>query len=48
LLVLAIAAVGVIILLALLKKPVSVRAFTLIVLVAGLGALIMYEPRIVA
>jgi hypothetical protein len=44
----AVAAVGVIVLLALLKKPVSVRAFTVIVLLAGFGALVMYDPTIVA
>ena len=44
----AIASVGVLVLLALLKKPVSVRTFTLLVLLAGLSALVMYDPTIVA
>jgi hypothetical protein len=44
----AIAAVGVVVLLALLKKPISVRTFTLLVLLAGVGAVILYDPTIVA
>ncbi len=43
----AIAAVGVIVVLALLKKPISVRAFTAMVLVAALGAVVLYNPQVV-
>ena len=44
----AIASVGVIVVLALLKKPVSVRAFTLMVLLAAVAAYILYNPGSVA
>jgi hypothetical protein len=44
----AIAAIGVIVVLALLKKPVSVRAFTVMVLIAAIAAFILYDPRVVA
>jgi hypothetical protein len=44
----AIASVGVIVVLALLKKPVSVRAFTLMVLLAAIAAYILYNPGSVA
>lgn len=44
----AISAVGVIVLLSLLKKPVSVRAFTIMVLLAAVGAFILYNPAVVA
>ena len=44
----AIAAVGVIIVLGLLKKPISVRAFTVLVLVAAVAAYVLYNPGAVA
>ena len=44
----AIAAVGVIVALALLKKPVSVRAFTVLVLLAAIAAYVLYNPTVVA
>jgi hypothetical protein len=44
----AIAAVGVIVVLALLKKPVSVRAFTVLVIVAAVVAAVLYNPSVAA
>lgn len=44
----AISAVGVIVVLGLLKKPISVRAFTILVLVAAVAAYILYNPSVVA
>ena len=44
----AIAAVGVIVVLALLKKPVRVRAFTVMVLLAAIAAYVLYNPTVVA
>jgi hypothetical protein len=44
----AVAAVGVIVVLGLLKKPISVRAFTVLVLLAGVVAYILYNPGAVA
>ena len=44
----SIAAVGVIIVLALLKKPVSMRTFTVLLLVAAVAAYILYNPTAVA
>ena len=44
----AIASVGVLVVLALLKKPVSVRTFTLMVLLAAIAAYILYNPGSVA
>jgi hypothetical protein len=44
----AIASVGVIVVLALLKKPISIRAFTLLVLVAAVAAYVLYNPGAVA
>ena len=44
----AIASVGVIVVLGLLKKPISIRAFTVLVLVAAVAAYILYNPGSVA
>ena len=44
----AIAAVGVIVVLGLLKKPISVRTFTVMVLIAAVAAYILYNPGAVA
>jgi hypothetical protein len=37
----------VIVVLALLKRPISVRAFTAMVLVAALGAVVLSNPQVV-
>jgi hypothetical protein len=44
----AAAGVGVIAVLALSKKPVSVRTFSIVVLLAAVAALVLYNPAIVA
>jgi hypothetical protein len=44
----AIASVGVIIVLALVKKPVTYRAFMVMLLVAAVAAYILYDPGSVA
>ena len=43
----AIGGVFVILMLSLAKKPVSVRAFTALVIVAGLGAFVLWNPSVV-